>query len=136
MFVNMAIHYPRAEKEALLIAAMQRLNQALQGQPGLRYINAHRDMQRNVLVAISMWESRKAMLATVPIVSATIKDVPFDEWEVRPREIYQLNSLESTQSRSPHRSLRTATQHTPTLQTMTRNASIRFAPYRYPLSYH
>jgi hypothetical protein len=90
MFVNMAIHYPKPEKEALLIEAMHRLGKALQNQAGLHYINAHKDAQRGVVVAISIWDTKELMLAAGPIIMRITKDVPFDDWEAQPREIYQL----------------------------------------------
>ena len=91
MFVYMAIHYPKPEEEALLIEAMHRLGTAVQNQPGLTYINAHKDAQRGVIVAISIWETKEAMLAAGPLIMGATKDVPFDDWEARPREIYQLD---------------------------------------------
>jgi hypothetical protein len=91
MFVNMAIHYPKPETEASLIDAMHRLGTAVQNQPGLVYINAHKDAQRGVIVAISIWDTKEAMLAAVPLIVGVTKDVPFDDWEAQPREIYQLD---------------------------------------------
>ena len=90
MFVYMAIHYPKPEKEALLIEAMHRLGTAVQNQPGLFYMDAHKDAQRGVIVAISIWDSQEAMLAAGPLMMGVTKDVPFDDWEAQPREIYQL----------------------------------------------
>lgn len=45
MFVNLAIHYPRPDKEALLLEAMGRLGKAVQNQPGLRYMHAHKEAE-------------------------------------------------------------------------------------------
>src|SRR5262245_41577179 len=81
MFVNLAIHYPKADKEALLIDAMHRVGKAVQNQPGLRYINAHKDAQRGVVVGISIWETKEAMLAAGPMLMEATKDVPFDDWK-------------------------------------------------------
>jgi Antibiotic biosynthesis monooxygenase len=89
-FVYMAIHYPKPETEALLLEAMHRLGAAVQNQPGLSYMNAHKDAQRGVIVAISIWETREAMLAAAPLMTGVTKGVPFDDWEAQPREIYQL----------------------------------------------
>jgi hypothetical protein len=93
MFVNLAIHYPKPETEALLIKAMHRLGTAVQNHPGLFYMNAHKDAQRGVIVAISIWDTQEAMLAAVPTIMGVTKDVPFDDWEARPREIYQLTVI-------------------------------------------
>jgi len=90
MFVYMAIHYPKPETEARLIEAMHRLGTAVQNQPGLSYMNAHKDAQRGVIVAISLWDTQEAMLAAGPLMMGVTKDVPFDDWEAKPREIYQL----------------------------------------------
>jgi hypothetical protein len=56
-------------------------------------INAHKDAQRGVVVAISIWETKEAMLAAGPSIKEVTKDVPFDEWETQPREIYQLTAV-------------------------------------------
>lgn len=93
MFVYMAIHYPKPEKEALLLEAMHRMGAAVQNQPGLSYMNAHKDAQRGVIVAISIWDTKEAMLAAAPLMMGVTKDVPFDDWEARQREIYQLDSV-------------------------------------------
>ena len=93
MFVNMVIHYPKPDKETLLIEAMHRLGKVVQNQPVLSYINAHKDAQRGVVVAISIWETKEAMLAAGPSIKEVTKDVPFDEWETQPREIYQLTAV-------------------------------------------
>jgi quinol monooxygenase YgiN len=94
MFVYMAIHYPRPEEETRLLEAMFRLGQAVQKQPGLHYIHAHKEAERGVVVAISIWETRAAMLAAAPLMAEVTKAVPFDELEAQPREIYQLESVE------------------------------------------
>lgn len=91
MYISLSIHHPKPDKEALLIEAMHQLGKAVQNQPGLYYINAHKDAQRCVLVGLSIWETKEAMLAAGPIVMGATKDVPFDDWETQPREIYQLD---------------------------------------------
>jgi hypothetical protein len=58
---------------------------------GLRYMNAHKDAKRGVVVGISIWETKEAMLAAGPLIMEMTKDVPFDDWEARPREIYELD---------------------------------------------
>ncbi|HEX6553424.1 MAG TPA: hypothetical protein VF026_11735 [Ktedonobacteraceae bacterium] len=57
MFVYLAIHHPKLEKEALLIDAMHRLGKAIQHQPGLLQVNTHKDVQKGVVVGISIWET-------------------------------------------------------------------------------
>jgi Antibiotic biosynthesis monooxygenase len=94
MFVNLVIHYPHPDKEVHLLEAMQQLSQAVQNQPGLYYIKAHKEAQRGVVVAISIWETQAAMLAAAPLIMGVTKDIPFDDWEARPREIYRLESVE------------------------------------------
>ncbi len=93
MFVNLAIHYPRPDKEALLLEAMGRLGKAVQNQPGLRYMHAHKEAEREVVVAISIWDTHADMLAAAPLMMGVTREVPFDDWEARPREIYQLKSV-------------------------------------------
>ena len=91
MYVSLAIHYPKPDKEALLIEAMKQLGKAVQNQPGLYYMNAHKDLQKGVVVGLSIWETKEAMLAAGPIIMGVVQNTPFDDWETQPREIYQLD---------------------------------------------
>ncbi len=45
----------------------------------------------SAIVATSTWASLEAFQQARQIIGETIRDVPFDEWEARPRELFQLN---------------------------------------------
>lgn len=56
-YLYLAFHYPKPEHLDDLLAAMKRLNDALQDAPGLLQIGAWRDEACVRIVAISIWES-------------------------------------------------------------------------------
>jgi hypothetical protein len=43
------------------------------------------------IVATSIWESVADFQQAVPMIGGAIKDVPFDVWEARPRELFRLD---------------------------------------------
>jgi hypothetical protein len=47
----------------------------------------------NDVLAMSVWESRAALAAAVPTMGEALKDVPFEEWESRPRELMNLDEF-------------------------------------------
>ncbi len=93
MFLNYVIHYPKPEKEALLVHAMQLFGEIVKSQPGIIFVNAFKDTEKGTVMAISIWETQEALQAALPAMREALKDVPFDEWEARPGELHTLNSL-------------------------------------------
>jgi hypothetical protein len=79
-----ALHHPKPEHRADLIAAMKRLAAAADGLAGLDEIGAFDDTEGGRLVAISVWASPEAMQAGMPVLGAALADVPFDQWESQP----------------------------------------------------
>src|SRR6516162_4006807 len=93
-YLSVAMHYPKPEHVDDLLGAMKRLGEALQTVPGLLDASAWKDSVSGRIVAISTWESRQAFLNARPVIGETIKDVPFDEWEAKPRELFNLDEIE------------------------------------------
>lgn len=91
MFISLAIHHPRPDKEQLLLNEMRRLGAVLELQPGIQQVHALKDQRTGDIVALSIWRSKADFLAAGPTVQETIKNVPFDEWEATPRQIYLLD---------------------------------------------
>ncbi len=87
----LAIHYPKPEHLDDLVGAMAALGRTLERTPGVLAVSTWRDAER--VVAMSTWTSPEALAAARPAMAAAIADVPFDEWEARPRERYLLDEF-------------------------------------------
>ncbi len=92
-YLYLAIHYPKSEHVNDLLAAMARLDRALQGAPGLLQIGSWREESSNRIVALSVWESREAFQSALSRIASGVANVPFDEWEERPRELIRANEI-------------------------------------------
>jgi heme-degrading monooxygenase HmoA len=93
MILYYSIHYPKPEKEALLIDGMRQVGKVLKGLPGCLFDNAFRDANAGTIMAVTIWESQEAFQAARPAMMEALRAIPLDEWEARPRELYMLNSL-------------------------------------------
>ncbi len=87
----LAIHHPKPDHLDDLVEAMTVLGRTLETVPGLVSVSSWRDQER--VVAMSVWESRDALAAARPAISAAIADVPFDQWEARPRDLFFLDEF-------------------------------------------
>ena len=90
MFVRLAIHYPKPEYAANLLASMHRVDKAAQGAPGLVQIGAWRDERTGRLVGLAMWESAEAFRASAERIFQVVEDEPFDLWFERPPDVFHL----------------------------------------------
>ena len=80
-FLAQAVHYPKPEHRADLIAAMAAMRAASAGVPGLEEIGGFEDADGGRIIAISVWSSLEAMQSGMATLGAAIADVPFGEWE-------------------------------------------------------
>jgi hypothetical protein len=92
-YLYLAMHYPKPEHVDDLLGAMKRLGEALHTVPGLFEATAWKDHVSGRIIAISTWESQQAFLNARPVIGEAIKDVPFDEWEAQPRELFNLDEV-------------------------------------------
>ncbi len=92
-FLYLAIHYPKSDHRQDLLAAMQRLNQALQSATGLQNIGAWAEASGERIVALSIWESPQAFQSALGKIGTSIANVPFDQWEQRPRELIRAEEI-------------------------------------------
>lgn len=92
-FLYLAIHYPGPSHAEDLLLAMKKLGQAMHAADGLIEATAWLEQDGTRIVATSIWESSKAFQQARRIIGETIRDVPFEEWEARPRELFQLNEI-------------------------------------------
>jgi heme-degrading monooxygenase HmoA len=90
MFVHLAVHFPKPEHSADLLASMQRVDQAAHGAAGLIEIGAWRDKDTGRLVGLARWESAEAFAASAEAIFAVVADDPFDQWCERPPDVFHL----------------------------------------------
>jgi len=90
MFVHLAIHFPKPEHVADVLASMQRVDEAARGAAGLIQIGAWQDAGHSRLVGIAQWESQEAFEAAHERIFQAVADDPLSEWWERPPEVYHL----------------------------------------------
>jgi quinol monooxygenase YgiN len=96
-FLYLALHYPRQEHTQNLLTAMGDLGAAMRGAPGLIEATAWLEKDGQRIVATSIWESEETFNRAISVIQGAVKDVPFADWEQRPRELFQLNELPKSQ---------------------------------------
>ncbi len=93
MILYYFVHYPKPDKEHLLAQEMGRFGELVKSQQGVLFVNAFKDTQTGTLMALSVWESQEALQAAMAAMREALTDVPFGDWEERPREMHVLNSI-------------------------------------------
>jgi len=91
VLVHLAVHHPRAGKEAALAASMERFGAPARGMPGFRFHATLRDADAGVLVGITIWDSKAAWEAALPAQRAAVEGDDFDELWERPPEVFRLS---------------------------------------------
>ena len=66
MMLYYSVHYPKPEKEALLIDAMSQVGKVIKDLPGCLFDNAFQDTSLGTIMAITIWESQEAFQAARP----------------------------------------------------------------------
>ncbi|NVM16645.1 MAG: hypothetical protein HWN80_02945 [Candidatus Lokiarchaeota archaeon] len=89
----MSIHFPKPEKEALLIESMHRFGKAMKGKKGLIMAHTAKDEDKNRLIGLAIWDSKENWLAARPTMIEAVKSDPFEEWELKPPEVYHLTRI-------------------------------------------
>ena len=89
----MSIHFPKPEKEKLLIESMHRFGKAMEGKRGLIMAHTTKDEEKNRLIGLAIWNSKEDWLAARPAMIEAVKDDPFEEWEIKPPEVYHLTNI-------------------------------------------
>ncbi len=89
----MSIHFPKPKKENLLIESMHRFGRAMEGKKGLIMAHTTKDEDKNQLIGLAIWDSKKNWLAARPAMIEAVKDDPFEEWELKPPEVYHLTKV-------------------------------------------
>lgn len=90
MFVHLAIHHPKPEHAAELLASMRRVDEAAKGAPGLIQMGAWRDQHSDRLVGLALWESAEAFQASADRIFQAVAHDPFDQWWQHPPDVFHL----------------------------------------------
>lgn len=86
----MSIHYPKPEKRQLLIESMHRFGKAMEGKKGLIMVHTTKDEDSNRLIGLAIWDSKENWLNARSAMIEAVKDDQFEEWELKPPEVYHL----------------------------------------------
>ncbi|MFX0047585.1 MAG: hypothetical protein ACFE8G_05375 [Candidatus Hermodarchaeota archaeon] len=89
----MSIHYPKPNKEQLLIESMHRFGKAMEGKKGLVIAHTTKDEDSNRLIGLAIWDSKENWLAARQAMIEAVKDDPFEDWELKPPEVFHLNKI-------------------------------------------
>lgn len=89
----MSIHYPKPGKEEFLIASMHRFGKAMEGKRGFVLAQTSRDEDKDILVGLAIWNSKSDWQDARESMINAVKDDPFEEWEIKPPEVYHLNKV-------------------------------------------
>jgi len=93
MYVIMSFHYPVPGKEELLIDSMHRFGKAVTALKGCRGAYTLKDRVADRLVGIALWDSEADYLVSESVRRETVKDDKFDEWELKPYEMFHLDEV-------------------------------------------
>ena len=72
---------------------MKRLGRALGVVEGMIEATAWAQQGGQRMVATSAWQSEEAFRKAIPLIGNAIKDVPFAQWEEKPRELFRLSEI-------------------------------------------
>lgn len=94
MFIFYSIHFPHPDKEELLVQSMHEFGELMRQQPGIIFQAPYpfKDTEKGTLMGVSIWESQEAFQTALPILQSARRDSPSHEYEVKPPEVYTLNS--------------------------------------------
>lgn len=89
----MSIHYPKPGKENLLIESMHRFGKAMKDKKGLIMAHTTKEEDTNRLIGLAIWDSKESWLAARPAMIEAVKDDPFEDWELKPPEVYHSTEI-------------------------------------------
>lgn len=72
---------------------MHRFGKAMEGKKGLIMAHTTKDEDKNQLIGLAIWNSKENWLAARPAMIEAVKDDPFEEWELKPPEVYHLTKV-------------------------------------------
>ena len=72
---------------------MHRFGKSMEGKKGLIMVHTTKDEDSNQLVGLAIWDSKENWLAARPAMIESVKDDPFEEWELKSPEVYHLTKV-------------------------------------------
>lgn len=72
---------------------MHRFGKAMEGKKGLIMVYTTKDEERNQLIGLAIWDSKENWLAARPAMIDAVQNDPFEEWEIKPPEVFHLNDV-------------------------------------------
>lgn len=81
MFVHMGTHFPTAEHQSAVEAAMKRFARVASEQPGSLQVLTVAEQDGPRRTTITVWESRADFEAALPALREANADVPWDDWQ-------------------------------------------------------
>jgi hypothetical protein len=93
MYFHLSIHYPKPEKEHLLIESMHKFGAAMKGKKGLIMAHTTKEEDSDRLLGIAIWDSKESWLEARPAMIEAVKDDPFEDWEEKPPEVFHMNDI-------------------------------------------
>jgi hypothetical protein len=87
-----SIHYPRLDKEDLLIERTHTFGELMKTQPGIIFVAPYpfKNHDNGTVIGVTVWESQEAFQAAMEAI-ADLRG-PEPDWEIKPTEVYRLNS--------------------------------------------
>ena len=95
MFIFYSIHYPQPEKEELLAQSMHEFGELMKTQQGLVFVAPYpfKNPENGTLMGVTIWESKDAFQTAMSNLESVRKERPSRDWEIRPTEVYMLDSV-------------------------------------------
>ena len=89
-----SVHYPRPEKEDLLIESMHSFGELMRTQPGLLFVAPYpfKNPESGTVMGVAIWESQEAFQAAMEAIANLRGPGLSPDWEIKPTEVYQLLS--------------------------------------------
>jgi len=87
MFVHMGTHYPKADQQQAIEAAMKHFAQVASEQPGSLQVITVAEQDGPRRTTITVWEARADFDAALPALREAIADVPWDDWQTQKTDV-------------------------------------------------
>lgn len=90
MFVHLSVHYPKKEKQQLLIDSMRRFGAAMKDLPGLQQVHTLKDEKTGRLIGLAIWDDKEQWEKALPVMYEAVKGDDFEDWEEQATQVFHL----------------------------------------------
>jgi hypothetical protein len=84
------VHYPHPEKEGILINAMHTFGELVKKESGVIFVDTFKNPKDGTIISLAIWDSKQAFQASW---SKLVQKAPSQEWELKPREAFIMESV-------------------------------------------